>query len=233
LRFKDYCATFVLLKGLHNLKIMNEINLSPEVLQDIANKLAEIEYKRKFPEPNLNNFRLGEFIGRTIWNKIHWRPKDEHLHEFIFQAMGWTLGNHWIEEQMKMPLSDRHVIMKWTQSRYDFLTKIQKQGYKLGELVIPTGEVRELMSLAADMYFLQIGNELPKNLVKRLKSYDGFQGARFEIAVAASLVRAGFTVQWTDSHNSKKKIHEFDAYQIYTKETIAIEAKLDFIHFEK
>lgn len=36
----------------------------------------------------------------------------------------------------------------------------------------------------------------PLKLIERLKCRDGFQGARYEIAMAASLVRAGCDVNW-------------------------------------
>lgn len=203
---------------------MNKINLSPEFLQGWARKMAEIEERKKFPAPELHNFRLGEITCRTIWNRIFPRPKNEHLHEFIFHALFWKLGDKWYKSQKKKPFEEQHIIVRWEQARYDFLRKLEKEGYEVGKLVIPTGEVRELLSLASDMYFLQLVNEIPKNLTKRLKSLDGFQGARYEIAVAASLVRAGFEIQWIET-NSNKKTPEFNAFQSYTKETIAIEAK--------
>ncbi len=46
-----------------------------------------------------------------------------------------------------------------------------KNGAKLGQYIVETGEVRELVSLAADMYYLQLTRELPKSLVKRLKDF--------------------------------------------------------------
>lgn len=204
---------------------MNEPNLSPEFLQDLFRKMAQAKEQQMFPTPQFHSFRLGEAIGRSIWKRIFTRKKTEHLHEFIFHAMFWVFGDKWYKEEKEKPFEQQHIVVRWEQARYDFLGKVQELGLKPNQMVMPTGEVRELLSLAADMYYLQLVDELPKNLVKRLKNPDGFQGARYEIAVAASLVRGGFAIQWTNSHNTNKKIHEFDAFQSYTNETIAIEAK--------
>ena len=201
---------------------MNNPNIKNE--HDLKKILMERQEQMIFPAPRFNNFRLGEVICRSIWNAIHYRPKDEHLHEFIVLAMQWTLGENWFNEQMGKPLEERHIIMKWLQARYIYLTEAMKNGAKIGQHIAATGEVRELVSLAADMYYLQLTRELPKSLVKRLKDYTEFQGARYELAVAAALVRVGFEIHWTNVVKGQKN-HEFDATQKYTKETIAIEAK--------
>jgi hypothetical protein len=192
--------------------------------QEVVEHLNKLQEQHFFPEPQFHSFRLGDVIGRSIWNAIHVRPKDEHLHEFIVNAMLWTLGENWFNEQNKKPLEERHIIMRWLHARYIFLTEAMSRGTKIGDYIQTTGEVRELVSLASDMYYLQLVRELPTPLLERLKNYDGFQGARYEIAVAASLVRSGFEIEWK-GHSKGQKIHEFDAIQKYSKETIAIEAK--------
>lgn len=180
--------------------------------------------KIKFPAPELMNFRLGDVICRNVWNAIHQRPKNEHLHEFIINVLLWTLGQKWHEEQIKKPTEEQHIIMRWLRARYDFLTNALSIGLPVNSYIVPTGEVREIVSLAADVYYLQLVHELPRYLVERLKSYDEFQGVRYELAVAASLVRAGFDITWKKSMKGQK-CHEFDAMHKFTGEEISIEAK--------
>jgi hypothetical protein len=86
-----------------------------------------------------------------------------------------------------------------------------------------TGEVKELLVLADDLYRLQLVRKLPRKLVHRLKSYDAFQGARYETAIAATFVRCGFEIEWID--DKAKKHCEFNAKQKATGETIAVETK--------
>lgn len=180
--------------------------------------------KIKFPAPALMNFKLGDVICRNVWNAIHARPKDEHLHEFIINVLLWTLGKPWYEEQLNKPAEEQHIIMRWLRARYDFLRDACSVGLPVNSYVVPTGEVREIVSLAADVYYLQLVHELPRYLVERLKNDDQFQGVRYELAVAASLVRAGFEITWKKAKKGQK-CYEFDAAHKFTGEGISVEAK--------
>jgi hypothetical protein len=84
--------------------------------------------------------------------------------------------------------------------------------------------VRELLTLAADVYCLILVNNLPQSLLDRLRDYDQYQGARYELAVAAALVRAGFVIHWKKG-KGPEKIYEFDATHELSAEIIAVEAK--------
>lgn len=185
--------------------------------------VAQIE-ELKFPAPRLMKFQMGDGTGRIIWNKVHIRPKDEHLHEFIINVLLWTLGEKWHKEQVKKSSEERHVIMRWLYARYNLLTHLSLLGKTPKDKIIPSGEVRELVALAADVYYLQLVNELPRKLVERLRSYEEFQGVRYEIAVAASLVRVGFEIEWIKTQKGAKT-HEFDAVHKFTGERISVEAK--------
>src|SRR5438874_2277423 len=82
----------------------------------------------KFPAPALMNFKLGDVTCRSVWNRIHIRPQDEHLHEFIIIVLLWTLGKKWHEEQVKKSADEQHIIMRWLRARYDFLTHARSLG---------------------------------------------------------------------------------------------------------
>jgi len=85
------------------------------------------------------------------------------------------------------------------------------------------------MSLASDVYYLQLVNKLPEPLVERLRNYDEFQGACYEIAIAASLVRVGFEIEWINAKVAKGekllKHCELNAVHKASGETLAVEAK--------
>ncbi len=87
----------------------------------------------------------------------------------------------------------------------------------------PTGETQELIALAHDIYRLQLVKKLPAKLMKRLRSRDGFQGARYEIAVASAFARCGFDIEWLKDPATKHC--EFVATHKTTREPIAVEAK--------
>lgn len=191
---------------------------------EMSKKMAQVGEQLMFPGPQFHSSRLGDVIVRSIGKRIFSRKKDEHLHEFIFHAMFWVLSKKWYREEKQKPFGEQHIIVRWEQARYEFLEKVQELGLEINQMTIPTGDVRELLSLAADMYYVQLVNKLPKDLIKRLKNLHGFQGARYEIAVAASMIRAGFEIQWIKP-DSIKKTPEFNAFQSFTKETVAIKVK--------
>jgi hypothetical protein len=191
---------------------------------DLKALVAKQADQAKFPKPEIMSAQLGPFKLRFIWNKMYQRPANEHLHEFLIHTVRWTLGEKWYKEQESKHDEEKHVIMRWIDSRYEFLTQIQHLNLTPKDRVIPSGEFKELVALAADMYYLQLVNELPNSLKDRLRGYDEFQGARYEIAVAASLVRAGFEIEWVKAPKGQKH-HEFNATHKVTGEVIAIEAK--------
>jgi len=68
----------------------------------------------------------------------------------------------------------------------------------------PTGDTLALLTLAFDVYILRQQGNLPSKLLDRLRSKDQFQGARYEIAIAATFVRAGFDVEFLDEKVQKR-----------------------------
>lgn len=206
--------------------MVEEFQPSPEFIAELKKKLAEAEERKKFPTPEINHFRLGPYIFRTIYSMIVQRPGDEHLHEFICQHLFNSAFNvRWFEAESKKPVEEQHVVARWSNARFRFMKECQKLNIPAGQLVTPNGETRELVSLAADVYYLELVHELPRRLKERLRNRNEFQGARYEVAVAASMIRAGFQVTWADERHTNRKIPEFNAYQAYTEETIAVEAK--------
>lgn len=77
--------------------------------------------------------------------------------------------------------------------------------------------------MADDVYRLQLVRRLPRKVVERLRSYDRFQEAHYEIAVAAILVRCRFEIEWVEE--KAKKHCEFIATHKVSSESIAVETK--------
>ena len=59
--------------------------------------------------------------------------------------------------------------------------------------------------MAYDLYFLQLANKLPDSLIDRLRDMDSFQGARYEVAIAATFARADFDIDLLDERVKKEK----------------------------
>lgn len=193
---------------------------------EVLLKMRQQIEREKFGSPISMKMPIGpDGVIRNIWNAIHYRPKAETFHEFIIKALIWTVGKSWHEAQVKLPSEERHVIMKWYYAFGDLTQSILQADHKPGDVrqATLTGEVKELLVLADDMYRLQLVRKLPRKLVDRLRSYDAFQGARYEIAIAATFVRCGFEIEWVEEKS--KKHCEFKARQKATGEVIAVETK--------
>jgi len=163
---------------------------------------------------------------RAVGNRVYPRPLKETFHEFLINLLKSTLGRKWHEEQLNLPPEERHQIFKWYKANADFVKAVVENPlYKEGERygAEPTGEVQALMTLAYDVFHLLHRDDLPNELLRRLKDKTGFQGARYEIAVAAIFVRAGCEVNFI--RDKSKKHCEFAAHDRTTGSTVAVESK--------
>ena len=90
---------------------------------------------------------------------------------------------------------------------------------------IPTGDVKSLLSLAYDVYCLEAKNNLSEDIVKRLRNRRTYQGARYEIAVGAVLLRSGFKLEQSQEPNSLGRRCEFHAIHEKSGILFGVEAK--------
>jgi len=169
---------------------------------------------------------------RALASKILWRSKEETFHEFLIYVFKVTMGQEWADREFAKPASERHFIAQC----YDEYIKWQKENKKEENLISEdryavktNGYVKWLMCLAFDLYCLQHTNQIPNDVLERLKSDgDSFQGARYEIAVASIFARVGFNISFFNENDPevKKKKH-CDFIAEYTKNNlrIAVEAK--------
>lgn len=195
--------------------------IPPEVM---AQFMARAQEARFSGPPSIKMQYAGHTL-RILWNKLVIRPEKETFHEYIVALLKGTLGQKWHDDQMQLDAKDRHAVVRWVYAWHELAKLHEPPDHKPGEVwgAAPTGEAQELIALADDVYRLQLIRRLPHKLLNRLRSRDGFQGARYEIAVAASFVRSGFEIEWLD--DSVKKHCEFIATHKATKEKIAIETK--------
>jgi len=196
---------------------------------------AEIE-KKMGPEPHLNMVPSQVWKGyrwRFIWNRVHWRPVNETFHEFILNIMKQVFGEDWRMKQMSLPEEERHILIKWVDSYKNWRIDNEENRKKFSTKkddehtwsAIPSGDVQALMQFSYDTYCLQIIKKLPDFLIKKLMNRNEFQGARYEVAVAAMIARAGFEIEFLDDQCGQEKHCEFIATQKSTKIKYGVEAK--------
>jgi hypothetical protein len=155
------------------------------------------------------------------------RPATETFHEFLIEVpLKGTLGETWYKGEMAKAIeADRHIVVRWLKAFREQQRKHLPANHQPGQVfgAPTTGEITELLALAHDLYLLQKVDRLPDSLVNRLRNHDGFQGARYEIAIAAAFVKCDFEIEWIGDLPIKHP--EFVARNKQTGEVVAVETK--------
>lgn len=138
-----------------------------------------------------------------------------------------TLGDDWINDQGKKSAEDRSDIYKTISllgATGTFEKIISYEGTKVGSVSIPeSGFSKSFLTLSYDIFCLRNRGFLPESLINRLKQHDQYQGARYEISIAAIFCRLGYKIEWFDDKKEKGTRPEFVA--IKDEERIYVEVK--------
>src|ERR1700682_209040 len=133
------------------------------------------------------------------------------------------LTPEWIEQQYRQPPKRRHLLVRWLG---EMMASAKPTAEGAGPTAMITGPVSgavwEVLALAVDADVAQRATLLPPWVVERLKNPSEYQGARYEIAAAATVSRAGLPISW---HPRSEAGPEFWAVVPGTGERIAVEAK--------
>ena len=192
---------------------------------------SERKLMTKIKEPHINLVNSSEFQNhkiRAVYNTIYPRPPSETFHEFIILLLNTSFGGEWHDYQNKQPNKDQHVLNIWNREFKDFIIANGSPENKTSDgtwELRPNGYVQALLSLAYDFYIVKCLNHVSDTLLKRLRNYDQFQGARYELGVMAIVARAGFSIDPLDNKEKGKKHCEFIAINKYSNLKIAFEAK--------
>jgi hypothetical protein len=182
------------------------------------------------PEPHIDFVKSLVHQGyrmRTYANKIWPRPAKETLHEFIIYNLMATYGQTWYDSQKNLNPVDQHILYKWYQSykAWSKLNSTEENRNAIGFGAMPTGDVQALATFAYDVFCLQAFFLFPDFFVKRLRNRQEFQGAKYEVTVAAVMKRAGYEIEFLDSKIKSEKHCDFIVTNKYSKVKIGVEAK--------
>ena len=178
------------------------------------------------PSVEMNGYRL-RFIFNTIW----YHARHETFHNFLFRVIDTTLGKNWYNSQKGMDPKNQHQVYKWLVSVRElqrdhinrFLTETTPHGILFS--VDMDGPNQAILSFGWDLYCLQAKGKLPLTVQKKLIKNEEFQSSRYEVAVAAIMIRAGYKIEWYDIASNKKPRSEFIAIHSQTGQKITVEAK--------
>jgi hypothetical protein len=167
----------------------------------------------------------GDTRFRIVWNKVWHYPQQETFHQFLDALVVGTLGQEWFEQQLLLPLKNQNAIVKWRTAMVEVLRRPgdANDGVSTGRTL--TGPAKAYQCFGYDLYWLQLVHRLPESLIGRLKDFRAFQGARYEVLVAAVFARAGFEIDWIDDNKAAGKHPEFIATHKRTGKKVGIETK--------
>lgn len=162
---------------------------------------------------------------RIVWNTLWHYPQHETFHQFLDALVVGTLGREWFEEQLRLPLKNQNAIVKWRMAMVELLRRPGDANDAVSTGHTITGPAKAYQCFGYDLYWLQLVHKLPDSVIERLKDFGAFQGARYEVLVAAIFARAGFEVEWIDDNKASGKHPEFIATHKVTGKKVGVETK--------
>jgi hypothetical protein len=149
------------------------------------------------------------------------------FHEFMVGVLLAELGRPWIEQQRRE--AQRHYLVSCIDAYAAVTSRHATEENRDPDgrwAVAPDGPTQYLLALAFDVCSLVHTRSLPNGLMDRLRHPRQFQGARYEIAVAAIFARLGYNIEWQEERVPRGSVHcEFFAIHPTTRASIAVEAK--------
>ena len=200
--------------------------LSPAVLEKLNKGVREeFERRRRFGNvrPLITTTQNGYrciAVGSRVYFHQEWRTFTDFLLFYVRDVM----GHRWSETEEAKKGFERHPILRW----YDRFVEASKTArHEEGGIVsaVLDGLMAALVLLAYDLYVLRDHQKLQDEVVQRLRYLDQFYGARYELFVAATFIRAGFAFAYEDETDTTVKHVEFIAKHHEIGLTIAVEAK--------
>ena len=200
------------------------------ILKKVELKSKEIDRMKKDWEKQYGKVRSivhcnasgHKFVA--VGNTLYWSKDWKVFPDFLMDYIKIVLGREWLESNVSKPYKERHEIIKWLEKMTDF-QKQQKKDIDGLYSAIPNGAMLAYMTLAYDIYTLRHHSALQNEVIKRLKNPKQFQGALYELFVAATFIRAGFEINYEDETDRSKNHPEFIAVHKKTGQKISVEAK--------
>jgi hypothetical protein len=208
------------------MKVISPSEISPELLK-LLQKKKIIEEQRiaqqGFGKPIIST----EFNGRRfvlIGSDIFDAKNCKTLHEVLPLYLRLLLGEEWIKRELEKELATRHPILQWHNAMIAYQRE-NIQGPDKIQTASSLGAISALLGLSYNLYLMAHNSELQEKLIKRLKDFNQFLGAHYEIQVAAFCIQAGFEITLEDEDDPNSTHCEFTATNIKSGRKFSVEAK--------
>lgn len=152
-------------------------------------------------------------VGTDIFCAPASEPPQDFLAFYLLRLFGAEL---W-DREMEKPIADAHPLVRLARGMIARRENDPKCKPDAPEL--------ELQAVAYDLYVLKHNGAYQRSLLERLRIPDLYQGARYELLVAATFIRGGFDLSWFNERRQSDRRPEFVAIHRKTRFSIAVEAK--------
>jgi hypothetical protein len=166
-------------------------------------------------------YRLVAVHNRLRFSE-NWKTPADFFGDYIKEILG---SNGWGNVEIAKPYEERHPILQWYHDLCTWQREHQERDSDGLFSGVATGSVKAYYALAYDLWTLDNHALLQAKMVRRLKNADQFQGARYELYVIASMIRAGFEVELEDEGDASRTHCELVATHRQTGRKISVEAK--------
>jgi hypothetical protein len=205
--------------------------MSPEIQTQINEEMAVHRAKQVHRKANYGEVRPvvhSQFNKKkviTVGNAVHLSDKWKTFPDFLYDYLKTSFGKIWWVNEAKVEPGSCHPAMRWAREFFEYQ---KNQGREEGDglfSIKPNGPMMAYYSLSYDLYVLKDNQAFQSTILKRLRNQTEFPGARYELYVAATFVRAGFTIKYENEKDATHSHPEFLATHTATGITLAVEAK--------
>lgn len=160
----------------------------------------------------------------AVGKELLWSDQWKTFHDFLREHITGVFGTEWGNAELKKPLNKRHPVCVWYHYICDYQRQFITHPGKVHTAPM-TGAAAAWMYLAYDLYSLAHNAEVRDKLVSRLRNPQEFPGVRYEIYVAAALIRAGFDIEFENEDDRRSTHCEFTAKCRKSGRHYSVEAK--------
>lgn len=198
--------------------------LPPEIISQIKEHYSK-QFMHKEKYGDIKEIISVEFNGQRVvatGNKLNYSSEWKVFPDFLNHFLPDELGSEWGRRQLTLQDDDQNPVIHWRSSMIQ--SQINSRRDKDGLIGSCDGGANAWTRLAYDLYLIRQNSELKKKILSRLRDNVSFQGARFEVAVAAMMLASGYELTFS-TESGPGKHPEFFAKNKTNGITLAVEAK--------
>lgn len=151
-------------------------------------------------------------------------PRSRSFHEFLITYAFNKLGPEWARLHLLEGATREHPLAKHIQRGFRSFGGETKAAGELIAVKMNT-DLYAFLAFAYDVFTLSDNANMQESLLIRVRNVDQYQGVRYEIFVAASLLRAGFSIEFEDESDLRRSHCEFTATFKKSNKSYSVEAK--------